>query len=67
MAYASEYSDPLLGRALSIHRTRTSNGREEFALLFDVVGRGTDWLGRRVPGDAVRRAMSTRWPPRWSH
>jgi dihydroorotate dehydrogenase electron transfer subunit len=54
MAYASEYSDPLLGRALSIHRTRTGAGGEEFALLFDVVGRGTDWLARRVPGEAVR-------------
>lgn len=54
MAYAGEYSDPLLGRALSIHRTRTTGGAEEFALLFDVVGRGTDWLARRVPGDAVR-------------
>jgi dihydroorotate dehydrogenase electron transfer subunit len=54
MAYAGEYTDPLLGRAFSIHRTRVGSGGDEFALLFDVVGRGTDWLSRRVPGDMVR-------------
>ncbi|RLT26453.1 MAG: dihydroorotate dehydrogenase electron transfer subunit [Chloroflexi bacterium] len=54
MAYAGEYGDPLLGRALSIARLRDGAAGREFALLFDVVGRGTDWLGRRVPGDRVR-------------
>lgn len=54
MAYASEYSDPLLGRAISIHRMRDGERGREFALLFDVVGRGTDWLSRRVPGETVR-------------
>ena len=54
MAYAGEYSDPLLGRAFSVHRLREGASGPEFALLFDVVGRGTDWLSRREPGDAVR-------------
>ncbi len=57
MAYASEGWgdwDPLLGRALSIHRLRTGAEGPEFSLLFDVVGRGTDWLARRREGDRVR-------------
>jgi dihydroorotate dehydrogenase electron transfer subunit len=54
MAYAGEYSDPMLGRAISIHRLRDGTEGREFALLFDVVGRGTEWLSRRVPGDSVR-------------
>ena len=54
MAYAGEHEDPLLGRAISVHRVREGRGGTEFALLFDVVGRGTDWLARRSPGDAVR-------------
>jgi dihydroorotate dehydrogenase electron transfer subunit len=54
MAYIGEYADPLLGRAFSIHRVRGGSGGNEFALLFDVMGRGTEWLSRRVPGDPVR-------------
>jgi dihydroorotate dehydrogenase electron transfer subunit len=54
MAYIGEYDDPLLGRALSVHRVREGRDGPEFALLFDVVGRGTDWLSRRIAGDAVR-------------
>lgn len=54
MAYIGEHTDPLTGRALSIHRTRAGAQGPEFALLFDVVGRGTDWLARREQGDAVR-------------
>jgi len=55
MAYCGEGWDPLLGRAISIHRRRvTADGNREFALLFDLVGRGTDWLARRREGDAVR-------------
>ncbi len=54
MTYAGENSDPLLGRAFSIARVRTSDAGREFALLFDIVGRGTEWLSRRAPGDAVR-------------
>ena len=54
MAYAGQGWDPLLGRALSIHRLRTTERGPEFALLFDVVGRGTDWFAHRRPGDEVR-------------
>ncbi|MCC6236720.1 MAG: dihydroorotate dehydrogenase electron transfer subunit [Dehalococcoidia bacterium] len=54
MAYCGEGYDPLLGRALSFHRTRQGASGLEFALLFDVVGRGTDWLARRERGDELR-------------
>ena len=53
MAYIGEGFDPLLGRALSIHRVREGVDGMEFALLFDVVGRGTGWLARTQPGDTV--------------
>ena len=53
--------DPLLPRAMSYHRVRDpstglrTGGEDgpEFAILYDVVGRGTAWLARREPGDAV--------------
>jgi dihydroorotate dehydrogenase electron transfer subunit len=54
MAYIGESYDPLLGRAFSFHRVREGRDGTEFGLLFDIVGRGTEWLGRRVPGDLVR-------------
>lgn len=54
MAYAGEGYDPLLGRAFSIFRVREGARGPEFGILFDVVGRGTDWLSRRRPGDEVR-------------
>ena len=54
MAYIGDSADPLLGRALSIHRRREGERGAEFALLFDVVGRGTAWLAGCRPGDRVR-------------
>lgn len=45
--------DPLLPRPMSIHRLRDGESGPEFAILYDVVGRGTDWLSRRRPGDRV--------------
>ncbi len=52
--------DPLLPRAMSYHRVRPSTelgtGGEdgpEFAILYDVVGRGTAWLAQRNAGDVV--------------
>jgi hypothetical protein len=54
MTYIGESHDPLLGRAMSVHRLRTGDAGDEFALLFDVVGQGTDWLSRRSTGDLVR-------------
>ena len=53
MVYIGEGEDPLLGRAISIHRLREGEHGPEFALLFDVVGRGTRWLAERRPGDSV--------------
>lgn len=43
--------DPLLPRAMSFHRVR--GDQSEWAILFTVVGRGTEWLARRKPGDLV--------------
>jgi dihydroorotate dehydrogenase electron transfer subunit len=45
--------DPLLPRPMSFHRFRQVNGERQFAILFDLRGRGTDWLWRRQPGDLV--------------
>ncbi len=53
--------DPLLPRAMSYHRVRDPStelrrGGEdgpEFAILYDVVGRGTAWLAQRNAGDMV--------------
>jgi dihydroorotate dehydrogenase electron transfer subunit len=45
--------DPLLPRAMSYHRVREGEAGREFAILYDVVGRGTAWLARREPGDLV--------------
>lgn len=46
-------ADPLLPRAMSIHRLRPGDGGTEWSILYDVVGRGTAWLAARKPGDAV--------------
>jgi dihydroorotate dehydrogenase electron transfer subunit len=54
MAYAGDTYDPLLGRALSVHRLREGPRGLEFALLLDIVGRGTAWLAGRSAGDQVR-------------
>lgn len=54
MTYIGETHDPLLGRAMSIHRRREVRGRREFAVLFDVVGQGTSWLAGQRAGDRVR-------------
>jgi dihydroorotate dehydrogenase electron transfer subunit len=40
--------DPLLPRPFSIHRRRSA---DEFALVYRVVGAGTDWLAHLRPGD----------------
>jgi dihydroorotate dehydrogenase electron transfer subunit len=45
--------DPLLPRAMSYHRLRDGEDGPEFAILYDVVGRGTAWLARRDPGDVI--------------
>ena len=50
MVRTSEDHDPLLRRPLSIHRV-VENGA--LALLFEVVGRGTDWLAQRKAGERL--------------
>lgn len=53
MVRCGEGADPLLPRALSIYRVRDTEDGREFALLYDVVGRGTEWLSCRQAGDSV--------------
>ena len=45
--------DPLLPRPMSYYRVRDGANGPEWAILYDVVGRGTAWLSRRKPGDRV--------------
>jgi dihydroorotate dehydrogenase electron transfer subunit len=61
MIHCSDSLDPLLPRPMSFHRFRppTSNlqpptsSQPEFAILYDVRGRGTAWLATRKPGDEI--------------
>jgi dihydroorotate dehydrogenase electron transfer subunit len=46
-------NDPLLGRAMSYHRVRQGDNGPEFSILYNVVGRGTEWLARREPGQRI--------------
>jgi len=50
---ASLPDDPLLPRAMSIHRLREGAAGTQWAILYDTVGRGTRWLASRRPGDTV--------------
>lgn len=49
----SSAADPLLPRPMSFYRVRNTPSGPEWAILYDVVGRGTAWLSRRQPGDRV--------------
>ncbi|GBD12505.1 Dihydroorotate dehydrogenase B (NAD(+)), electron transfer subunit [bacterium HR24] len=53
MLRCSDGLDPLLPRPMSYHRFRDRDGERQFAILYDVRGRGTLWLSRRRPGDEV--------------
>jgi dihydroorotate dehydrogenase electron transfer subunit len=61
MIRCGEGWDPLLPRPMSFHRFRqvpsTGSGQaqdeRQFAVLFDVRGRGTEWLSRRRAGDGI--------------
>ena len=51
MVHCSEEGlDPMFARAFSYHRV----DGDRFALLYNVVGRGTKWLAERAPGTGVR-------------
>ena len=53
MLKCSHSLDPLLPRPMSFHRFRISNGDRQFAILYDVRGRGTAWLSERISGDEI--------------
>jgi len=53
MILCGEGLDPLLPRPMSYHRFRQAGGERQFAVLYDVRGRGTAWLSRRRPGDRL--------------
>lgn len=53
MVHCGEGYDPLLPRAFSFYRIRDTEHGREFGLLYDVVGRGTEWMSRRGEGDEV--------------
>jgi len=50
---AGHADDPLLPRPMSYYRVRHGQHGPEWAILYNVVGRGTAWLARRAPGDRV--------------
>ena len=45
-----EGMDPMFARAFSYHRI----DGDRFAILYTIVGKGTQWLAQRKPGDPVR-------------
>jgi dihydroorotate dehydrogenase electron transfer subunit len=45
--------DPLLPRPMSFHRFRQTEGERQFAILYDVRGRGTALLSERNASDAL--------------
>ncbi len=53
VATAAHADDPLLPRPMSYYRVREGANGLEWAILYDVVGRGTAWLAGRKPGDRV--------------
>ncbi len=53
MIHCGEGSDPLLPRPMSFHRFRILDGERQFAILYDVRGRGTACLSRRQAGDKL--------------
>ena len=53
MIHCADGYDPLLPRPMSFHRFRDSGGGRQFAILYDVRGRGTAWLSQRQAGDSL--------------
>ena len=53
MIHCAEGYDPLLPRPISFHRFRDSAGERQFAILYDVRGRGTALLSERQAGDQL--------------
>jgi dihydroorotate dehydrogenase electron transfer subunit len=53
MVRCGEGYDPLLPRPMSFHRFRRTGDERQFAMLFDIRGRGTEWLACREASDAI--------------
>ncbi len=53
MIHCADSLDPLLPRPMSFHRFRETGDERQFAILYDVRGRGTAWLSERKGGDAL--------------
>jgi dihydroorotate dehydrogenase electron transfer subunit len=53
MIHCADALDPLLPRPMSFHRFRGEGKARQFAILYDVRGRGTSWLADRKPGDEL--------------
>ena len=53
MVHCGDGYDPLLPRPMSFHRFRRSGSETQFAILYDVRGRGTDMLSARRVGDRL--------------
>lgn len=53
MIHCSDNLDPLLPRPMSFHRFREAGNEWQFAILYDIRGRGTTWLSRRKAGDTL--------------
>lgn len=53
MLHCGDQLDPLLPRPMSFHRFRQASGEWQFAILYDVRGRGTTWLAGRRAGDEI--------------
>ena len=53
MLHCADGYDPLLPRPMSFHRFRDRDGERQFAILYDVRGRGTAWLCERQSGDEI--------------
>jgi dihydroorotate dehydrogenase electron transfer subunit len=53
MIHCSDAYDPMLPRPMSFHRFRDMDGERQFAILYDVRGRGTTLLSRRRRGDEL--------------
>ncbi len=53
MVHCAEGYDPLLPRPMSFHRFREAASERQFAILYDVRGRGTAWLAQRKAADEL--------------
>jgi dihydroorotate dehydrogenase electron transfer subunit len=53
MLHCADQLDPLLPRPMSFHRMRRAGDETQFAILYDVRGRGTAWLADRKTSDHV--------------